>query len=45
LDWHRASSEQGLDDLMIVVLAIALVGVMLAVSAVLFGALRMGSGK
>jgi hypothetical protein len=30
---------------MFVVLAIALVGVMLAVSAVLVGALRMGSGK
>jgi hypothetical protein len=30
---------------MFVVLAIALVGVMLAVSAVLFGVVRMGSGK
>ena len=43
---HQASSECRLEQVMFVVLAIALVGVVLAISAVLVGVVRViGSGK
>jgi hypothetical protein len=43
---HRASSDCRLDNVMVIVLAIAFAGVMLAVSAVLVGLVRViGAGK
>jgi hypothetical protein len=46
VSWHRASSRDRLGQVMFAVLAIAIGGVVLAVSAVLVGVVRViGAGK
>jgi hypothetical protein len=46
MNWQKASSNYRLELVVVIILAIALLGVMLAVSAVLVGVVRViGSGK